>query len=134
MKRFFTVTVNGQKFEVAVVEKDSTGAAVVERPQPVVSQPPAPAPAPAVPKAAAPSPKPAAASGQGKSAVSPMSGKIISILVKEGDTVDRGQPLLVLEAMKLENDIVAPEGGTVGKILVQVGQSVDTGTELVVIS
>lgn len=132
MKRHFTVTVNGQKFDVAVVEKDSTGS-VVERTQPVAAPAPAPAKAPVVNKVAE-TPKAAAPSGKGISSKAPMAGKIISLLVKEGDVIKRGQPLLVLEAMKLENDIVAPQDGTVTKVLVTVGQAVETGDELVSIA
>lgn len=130
MKRLFTVTVNGQKYDVAVVEKDAPGAPVAERTQPVVSAPKAPV----VNKVSDETPKTEVKSGAGKAAVAPMAGKIISLLVKEGDEVQRGQALLVLEAMKLENDIVAPESGKVEKILVQVGQSVEANAELVVIS
>lgn len=139
MKRLFTVTVNGQKYDVAVAEKDAPGAAATAAPktQPMAAPAPAPAKAPAAPvsKAPAESPKTEVKSGgAAKSAVAPMPGKIITLLVKEGDEVQRGQALLVLEAMKLENDIVAPQAGKVEKILVQEGQSVDAGAELVKIS
>lgn len=129
MKRLFTVTVNGQKYDVAVAEKDAPGAAAPKA-QPVAAPAPAKAPAPK----AAEAPKTEVKSGAANSAVAPMAGKIISLLVKEGDQVKRGQALLVLEAMKLENDIVAPQDGKVEKILVQAGQSVDAGAELVKIS
>lgn len=130
MKRLFTVTVNGQKYDVAVVEKDAPGSSFVEKTQPVVSPPKTPA----VNKISNESPKTEVKSGAAKSAVAPMAGKIISLLVKEGDEVQRGQALLVLEAMKLENDILAPQDGKVEKVLVQVGKSVETGDELVVIA
>ena len=130
MKRLFTVTVNGQKYDVSVAEKDASGAAVAQKPQSAA----APAPAPVASKPVAEAPKTEVKSGAGKATIAPMAGKIISLLVKEGDTVKRGQALLVLEAMKLENDIVAPQDGKVEKILVQVGKLVETGEELVVIA
>lgn len=130
MKRLFTVTVNGQKYDVSVTEKDAPGASVAQKPQPAA----APAPAPVASKPVAEAPKTEVKSGAGKAAIAPMAGKILSLLVKEGDTVKRGQALLVLEAMKLENDIVAPQDGKVEKILVQAGKMVETGEELVVIA
>lgn len=69
--------------------------------------------------------------GQGTPARAPMPGNIVSILVQEGDVVERGQPLLVLEAMKMENDIVAPQSGRIERVLVNVDQSVETGQELI---
>lgn len=132
MKRQFTVTVNGQKYDVSVTEKDAPGASAAPKPQPVAA--PAPAPAPAASKPAEAPNTEVKSSGAGKAAVAPMAGKILSLLVKEGDTVKRGQALLVLEAMKLENDIVAPVDGKVEKILVQAGKTVETGEELVIIA
>lgn len=132
MKRLFTVTVNGQKYDVAVTEKDAPSTSAAQKPQPTPVA--TPAKAPVVAKAATESPKTEVKAGAAKSAVAPMAGKIITILVKEGDDVQRGQALLVLEAMKLENDIVAPQSGKIAKIQVQEGQSVDAGAELVVIS
>lgn len=129
MKRLFTVTVNGQKYDVAVAEKDAPGSSAVERTQPVAAPPKAPAV-----KVVNEAPKTEVKSGAGVSTFAPMAGKILSVLVKEGDSVKRGQALLVLEAMKLENDIVAPQDGKVEKILVQVGQTVETGAELVIIA
>ncbi|MCO5384500.1 biotin/lipoyl-containing protein [Desulfosporosinus sp.] len=61
----------------------------------------------------------------------PMAGKIINVLVQEGEKVEKGQPVLVLEAMKMENDLVAPQDGTVQLVLVKEGQSVKGGEELV---
>ncbi|KUO70533.1 MAG: hypothetical protein APF81_23500 [Desulfosporosinus sp. BRH_c37] len=60
----------------------------------------------------------------------PMAGKIITVLVQEGEKVELNQPVLVLEAMKMENDIVAQQDGTVKNILVKEGQMVKAGEEL----
>ena len=126
MKRQFTVTVSGQKFDVTVVEKESSGAATGVAAQPAAQ--------PAEKKVSTGSVTTGATSGQGKATKAPMSGKIMSVLVQEGDMVERGQPLLVLEAMKLENDIVAPQDGKIERVLVKAGQLVETGDELILIS
>ncbi len=111
----YTITVNGNVYDVTVEE--NAGAA-----------PKAPAPkAASAPKApAAPAPK--AAGAQGSVAVTaPMPGKILDVKTSVGQAVKKGQVLLILEAMKMENDIVAPEDGTVASINVSVGASVEAG-------
>lgn len=65
------------------------------------------------------------------SITAPMAGKIMTVLVKEGEMVETDQPVLILEAMKMENDLVAPQAGTVKSILVKAGQMVKAGEELV---
>ena len=94
-----------------------------------VSAPSAPTPVsvPAAPVAPASTPAPA---GEGV-VTSPMPGKILRILVKEGESVKTGQGLVVLEAMKMENEIPAPKDGVVKKILVKEGDTVDTGQPLI---
>jgi glutaconyl-coA decarboxylase len=85
------------------------------------------APAAAAPVASAPQ----AAAKEGNVAVSaPMPGKILAVKAKEGDSVKAGDVLLVLEAMKMENDIVAPQDGVVASINVKVGDSVESGAKL----
>ena len=64
----------------------------------------------------------------------PMAGKIITILVQEGEKVAKGEPVLVLEAMKMENDLVAPQDGTIQRVLIKEGQAVKGGEELVQIA
>ncbi len=109
----YTITVNGNVYDVTVEEGASTGA---------VS-------APAAPKAAAaPAAKPAATGTAGSVKINaPMPGKIVDVKVKVGDAVKKGQTVLVLEAMKMENDIVAPEDGTVASINATVGSAVEAG-------
>ena len=99
------------------------------------------APAPAAPAApvveAAPSAAPAAApavTGTGEKVDSPMPGTILKVNVAAGQTVKEGDLLVVLEAMKMENEIFAPKGGTVSQVLVEKGASVNTGDVLVVIA
>ena len=109
----YTITVNGNVYDVTVEEGASTGA---------VSAPAAPK---AAPKAAA---APAATGTAGSVKINaPMPGKIVDVKVKVGDAVKKGQTVLVLEAMKMENDIVAPEDGTVASINAAVGSAVEAG-------
>lgn len=125
MKKY-SVTVNGQEYEVGVRELDG-GAAPAPVARPVAVSAPAPA-APAAPKPAAPAPA-------GATSVSaPMPGKILSIAVSQGAAVKRGDVLLILEAMKMANEITAGADGTVAEIRVTAGQNVKTGDVLVVLS
>ena len=109
MKKY-RVTVNGVPYEVELEEL--TGAA------------PAPAPAPA----AAPAPPPAPAGGEQVS--SPMPGTILAVNVAVGDTVKRGQVLMILEAMKMENEIMCPRDGRITAIQTTKGATVESGTPL----
>ena len=110
----YTITVNGNVYEVTV-EEGFTGAA---------SAPKAAAPAPKAAPAAAP-----AAAGS-VAVTAPMPGKILGVKASAGQAVKRGQVLLILEAMKMENEIVAPQDGTVASINVAVGDSVEPGATL----
>ena len=114
----YTITVNGNVYDVTVEETGSTKA-------------PAQAPAP-VKKEAAPAPKKAAVSGaEGSVKVSaPMPGKILGVKISAGQAVKKGDVLVVLEAMKMENEIVAPSDGTVASIHAAVGDSVEAGATL----
>lgn len=71
-----------------------------------------------------------AKAGEGTNVISPMPGTILSVNIKEGDSVKKGQVLMILEAMKMENEIMASEDGTVTAVCVSGGQSVETGTVL----
>lgn len=100
----------------------------------------APAPA-AAPQAAVPAAAPAAAgapaapavTGAGEAVIAPMPGNILKVNVTQGQAVKEGQVLVVLEAMKMENEILAPKNGTVTQVVVSKGSTVDTGAPLVVI-
>ncbi len=118
--RNFNITVNGKQYQVGVEE---LGEGVAPKAAPA---PAAPAPAPkAAPTPAAPAPA-AAPAGGGTKVNAPMPGTILDIKVNVGDAVKEGQPIIILEAMKMENDIVAPCDGTVNVIAVKKGDSVDT--------
>jgi len=125
--RKFNVTVNGTTYEVEVEELGGVASAPVSRP---AAAPSAPKSAPA-PKAA---PAAAAAPAGGKNVTAPMPGTVLSIPVKQGDAVKRGQVLLVLEAMKMENEIKSGVDGAVASIAVKVGDSVNTGQLMIELS
>ncbi|MEA4869571.1 Glutaconyl-CoA decarboxylase subunit gamma [bioreactor metagenome] len=108
--RNFLVNVNGTQYEVAVEEIDGKAA-------------PAAKPAPA----AAPVAAPVAAAAGATKVTAPMPGTILGVNVKEGESVKTGQPIFVLEAMKMESDITAPMNGTVRGINVHKGDSVEAG-------
>ena len=146
----YTATLNGRTYEIEIERTDvfrpltseEIAAGVVAPAAPItVSAPkaaaaPAPAPAPA-PAAAAPAPAPApaaapAAAGAGTISA-PMSGTILKTLVAVGDAVKSGQCVLVLEAMKMENEIFAPCDGTVKELSVSQGAAVQPGQTLMVI-
>ena len=85
-------------------------------------------------EAAAPAPAPVAApAGAGEQVKSPMPGNILSVNVNVGDTVAEGQVLMILEAMKMENEIMAPKAGKVTSVNVQKGATVESGTLLCVV-
>ena len=114
----YTITVNGNVYEVSV-EEISQGNAGFAPAQSVAPATSAPAPAPQVQSQNI-------AAGE-ESVPAPLGGTIMDVKVKPGEQVKKGQVLLTLEALKMENEIVAPEAGTVGQIFVQVGASVNTG-------
>lgn len=119
------VTVNGKIYEVET-EKPAAPA-----PKPVAAAPKA-APAPAAPKAEA---KPAAPiAGDGIKVKSPLPGSVIKVLVSEGQAVKKGDTLLTLESMKMENPILAENDCTVKQILVSAGQNVMQDDVLVVLA
>ena len=124
MKKY-TITVNGTAYEVEVEEAGSVASAPKAAP--------APAPAPKAAPAPAPAPKAAAPVAAGATTVSaPMPGKVLSVNVKVGDAVKAGDVLMILEAMKMQNEIMAPADGTVSDVRVSAGQTVGTGDVMIV--
>ena len=130
----YVVTLNGKKYDVEVNESEAVITSVSNA---------APAAAPVAPVAAAPAPAastapsaPAAVVGtavSGTQITSPMPGTILKLNVAEGQAVKAGDVVLVLEAMKMENEIVAPCDGTIKQILVSKGSTVDTDQILAVL-
>ena len=119
----YRITVEGKTYEMDVELIGSNGAPV--QPVKVQSAPAAPAPVVAAPKAAS---KPAAVSSG--SVVAPMPGTVIKILKNEGDAVKAGDVVLVLEAMKMENEITAPVAGTLASVNCTAGGTVAGGDVL----
>jgi glutaconyl-CoA decarboxylase len=131
MKKY-NITVNGKSYEVEVDEIGGAPsvAAIAPAPAPVPVAAPAAAPAPAA--AAAPAAPAASAPSAGATVIeSPMPGTILDVIVKVGDVVAEDQVLLVLEAMKMENEIVATAAGTVDSIAVAKGDAVNSGDVLI---
>ena len=128
--RKFAITVNGVSYEVEVEE---IGGAPVFAAAPVVAPAAAPAPvaAPAAAPAAAPKAAAPAAPAGATTITAPMPGTINAVKVSAGQAVKKGDILVVLEAMKMENEIMAPADGTVASVNVAKGASVNTGDVLV---
>ena len=124
MKRY-TITVNGTPYDVTV---DEAGASA-----PVAAAAPAAKPAPAA--APAPAAKPAASGAEGAVKVeAPMPGTILDVKTSVGASVKSGDVLCILEAMKMENEIVAPADGTVASIAANKGDSVEAGQIIVTLN
>ncbi len=125
--RKFNITVNGVSYDVEVEEiKDGIAA-----PAPRAAAPSAPAPKPVASKPAASKPAPAAAPAGATTVEAPMPGNIWKVVAKEGQAVKAGDVLIILEAMKMENEIMAPNDGVVASIHVAEGAAVNGGDILV---
>lgn len=132
MLRKFKISVDGKEYLVEMEEIGGTPApAAAPSPSPAV----APAPVAEVPAEPSPAPAPASSAPAGADALAaPMPGTILKVLVNVGDTVAENQPLMILEAMKMENEIVASSAGTVSAIHVSAGQTVNPGDGLITIN
>lgn len=113
----YTITVNGNVYEVTVEEGTGSAAAT--------------APKAAAPKAAAPKAAPKSAGSGAVKVAAPMPGKILKVNVTAGQAVKKGDVLVVLEAMKMENEIQAPQDGTVASVDTSAGATVESGDVLV---
>ena len=129
MKRY-TITVNGTAYDVTVDEANGAAPAAL----PFRQRRPAPAPAAGSCTCSAPAPeaKPAATGSEGAVKVdAPMPGTILDVKVSVGASVNSGEVICILEAMKMENEIVAPQAGTVSSVNVSKGDSVEAGQVIV---
>ena len=113
-KRFIVTLKNGNTYDMTVEEVDASAAVTVDAPA-----------APAAPKAAPP-PAPQAASAGSVAVKAPLQGTVMKVNVKPGDTVTKGAPVAVIEALKMENDVPAPQDGVVASVDVKSGDSVKT--------
>ena len=127
------VTIEGKTYDVLVEVLDEPGAATPAAPsQATVSAAPVVASAPVVTPAAAPAPKPA--TGGAGDVPCPLTGKVVSVDVKVGDSVAEGAQVATIEAMKMNTYIYAPRSGKVGAVFVNPGDGVEEGTALLRIS
>ena len=125
----YKITLNGKTYEVEVEEGQAMLVDEYEAYKPAA---PAAAPAPAPAPAAAPAAPTAVAAGEVVAA--PMPGNILKVNCSQGQAVKAGDILVVLEAMKMENEILAPRDGTVAQVVTTKGAVVDTGAPLVVLA
>lgn len=123
--KMYKVNVNGTEYEITLEVVDAAD---------VKPAAPAPAAAPAPVSEAAPAPAAAPAAAGGETVVAPMPGTILSVNVANGAAVKKGDVLLVLEAMKMENEITAPCDGTISSVPATKGATVNTGDVLCVIA
>ncbi|MBP9594944.1 MAG: acetyl-CoA carboxylase biotin carboxyl carrier protein subunit [Trichococcus flocculiformis] len=131
MLRKFKIAIDGKEY---LVEMEEIGGVQQPVQAPVAAAPAAPVAAPAAPaEQAAPAAAPVSAAS-GDAMTSPMPGTILRVLVNIGDEVKENQPLMILEAMKMENEVVANHAGKVAGIHVNQGQVVNAGDALITIA
>lgn len=127
----YKVTLNGRTYEVEV---EAGKAMLLDEYEAIAPAAPATAPAAAPAPVAAPSAAPAASLAAGEPLKAPMPGVVLKVQVQQGQAVKAGQVLVILEAMKMENEIVAPKDGTVAQIVAAKGASVESGAPLVILA
>lgn len=127
----YKVTLNGRTYEVEV---EAGKAMLLDEYEAIAPAAPATAPAAAPAPVAAPSAAPAASLAAGEPVKAPMPGVVLKVQVQQGQAVKAGQVLVILVAMKMENEIVAPKDGTVAQIVAAKGASVESGAPLVILA
>jgi biotin carboxyl carrier protein len=134
MKKY-RITINGRTYEVEVEEvgSEATSGVAAAQPVPAPKAEPPTAPKAKAEPASAPAPAPKKAAPAGKVTINaPMPGTILSIKAKAGSEVKKGDVIMILEAMKMENEILAPQDGKILSVEVTEGSSVNTGDILAV--
>ena len=133
MSKKYKITVDGTAYTVEVEDLAPGTSAHVSAPAPAAVSAPAPAPAAAPAAAAAPAPAPAPAAAGGTPVTAPMPGKVLRVVVANGAAVKNGDLVLILEAMKMENEIFSPADGVVRDVRVRDGETVNTGDAMMII-
>lgn len=141
MSKTYRITVDGTAYTVEVEDLSGSAAssAPLSAPAPAAAPAPAPAAAPAPAPAAAPAPAPAPAPAAapapsgGTPVTAPMPGKVLRVVVAAGEAVKEGDLVLILEAMKMENEIFSPAAGVVRDVRVRDGETVNTGDAMMII-
>ncbi|BCV21241.1 biotin/lipoyl-containing protein [Moorella sp. Hama-1] len=128
MKRHFQVTVNGETFQVEVEEHQEPAG---QPAAPAVSLAPGPG---VIPKPGRLAAAPPAPTRDNRTITAPLPGTVVEVKVKPGQRVTAGQVLIIIEAMKMENEIPAPTGGVVREVLVEAGATVSSGQPLVTLA
>ena len=131
--RKFNITVNGEVYEVEVEEMGEEGTIVTPQPRRAAPAQAAKPVAKPVSKPAARKAAPAAPSAGSVSISAPMPGVILDVRVSEGQAVKNGDVLLILEAMKMENEVMAPQDGTIESVSIAKGSNVNAGDVMIVI-
>lgn len=129
----YKITLQGKTYEIEVERGEAMVLDEYEALAPVTSAPAAPAPAAAAPVAAAPAPAAAAPVAAGTPVTAPLPGNVLKINVSQGQAVKAGDVVVIIEAMKMENEITAPCDGAVKQIVAAKGAVVNTGDTLLVI-
>lgn len=127
----YKVTLNGKTYEVEV---EAGKAVLLDEYEACAPTPAAASATETAAPAAVPAPAPAVNLTAGEPVNAPMPGNILRVEVKQGDVIKSGQLLVVLEAMKMENEILAPRDGTVAQVVVSKGSTVETGSPLIVLA
>ena len=133
MTKTYRITVDGTAYTVEVEDLAPGTSAHVSAPAPAAVSAPAPAPAAAPAPSAAPAPAPAPAAAGGTPVTAPMPGKVLRVVVANGAAVKNGDLVLILEAMKMENEIFSPADGVVRDVRVRDGETVNTGDAMMII-
>ena len=130
----YKVALNGRAYEVEVELAKPMTKSEFDAYAPAPAAPVAAAPVAAAASAAPAAPAPSAGPLQGEAVAAPMPGNILKVNVRPGQAVEEGTVLVILEAMKMENEILAPRAGSIAQVLVNEGATVDTGAALVTLA